>query len=236
MIIATAVMIGGVIGIFGSGVLKGSRGGHVVGRSVWCTRQRAGNALSDALLFPATAGRLCGGDALRDMTLVVTSGEGKGNVALEDGNREAPFTARQLGLEGSSHQVFLLTAAVDANIAALTTYGTAMLPIRLPVFLVDRYSGPTEISYSAFVFNNPSSPERLLSTPFYNRDGAPGWKRIGIKGADSWLTSRVRSLANGGATDFVFQRAAGDRWIQIAIAGGHLTMNEGLILASSATA
>jgi hypothetical protein len=235
IVIAAVVIVASVIVMLGSGVLHGDGRGHLIARSVWCGSGPVRTATVYSSSFSGVVPRadeLCGGHALRGLRLISSGSEGNSDTVLAEGLKDGypPFTPRELGIKGGFYQAWVLTSAVDQYA------GMAVFPLPLPLSFADEHPGPAQVFVSTFVFNNRTSPERLLSTPFYNRHGDVGFTQIGLEGADSWLTLQVRSPANGGLTEFVFQRAAGDRWFQIVILGWHVTMSQGLTLASSATA
>ncbi len=163
------------------------------------------------------------------MTLI-DSGNAGGMNALNMGAKGVglPFLPGELGLEAGLDQSWVLTTAVQR-------YRLANFPLPLPLSLAERYPGPAEVFINVLSFDNSRSPRQLLASSFYNHVGWPGTVQIHSRSNAKWLTTRVDSLSNGGMGEFVLQGAQGDRWIEIAVIGFDLTLNEARGLAEATT-
>jgi hypothetical protein len=237
---ATAVVlvvacIGLVIeGTSGTGKSGGSYdvGRHRPARSSWCTSgllsaAPGGSAISPGTL-PATDG-LCGGLAVRGLTLLSWGGGGGPDVlrmGVKDGG--APFTPAQLGLKGSLSQFWVLTAAFQS-------YGAKNLQLPIPSSFVKTRPGPAEVAVTVLSFDNGRSPQRLLGSTFYNHLGWPGTTQIHSPSDENWMVTRINSLSNGGMGEVLLQGSVGSRWIQVAVIGFDLTLDEARGIATATT-
>jgi hypothetical protein len=200
---------------------------HQADRSSWCTSgpvkavPGAYNAKAGAL--PATDG-LCGGIAVRGMTLV---GSSPFPLYESKGTDRGPFTAAQLGLQRTLGQFWVLTSAVDA-------FGPKHLVLPIPTSFLHTRPGPAEVSVTVYSFDNDRSPQRLLNSPDYNHE--PGWTEIRSASNQGWRIIRVTSAGLAGLNDYILQGSLGSQWIEVAVIGLHVTLDEAREVANAATA
>lgn len=228
----TAVLVDGNSGTRGPAIVPGA-GRHVAAPSPLCTSgpvtASPGVPGHEAAVLPDADG-LCGGRAVRGMTLI-GSGGGNGPAALQMGAKDAdaPFSPGQLGLTSSLNQFWVLTTAVQR-------YGVRSLPLPLPITVAARHPGPAEVGVTVLSFDNDRSPGRILDSTFYNHRGWADTTAVPGRWHRNWLTTSVHSDANGGMNEFVLQGTVGVRWIQVAVVGSHLTLDEARAVAQATTA
>lgn len=158
--------------------------------------------------------------------LTKAGADGSGGVPSSKGiRRDAPTLNCTYIAVGGISQFWVLSAAI-------AHYGsTEKVPLPLPLDFASRYPGPEEVNVNVVVFRDSASAQALLNNPVYNTN--PGWTRPPDVSIPEGFIVKVDSLANGGLTEFIVQRAIRNTWIQVSVIGANLTLAQAVQVADS---